>query len=326
MSDHASVRPLTVGFDIGGTNLRGAVVTDEGTIIDSEQIPTPASSHALEDGVVQIVRHLQRRHHIAAVGMAVAGFLTPDCRTVRYAPHLPWRDAKVVDRLEERLRLPVRLEHDANSAAWGEYRYGSAYDENNWVLFAIGTGIGGTLMVNGEIYRGAYGTAPEFGHICVVPDGRQCSCGKRGCLERYCSGTAMATTAREMIGSHTDLDSDLLRDYRTRPDEITGRHVSLAAREGDPLAKLVVDDFGLWLGRGLAMVQDFFDPSLIVIGGGVSTDSDLFMSRALRAYTDNVVGAGHRPLAEIKTATLGAEAGMIGVADLARDSFKESHA
>lgn len=85
----------------------------------------------------------------------------------------------------------------------------------------------------------------------------------------------MATTAREMIGSHTDLDSDLLRDYRTRPDEITGRHVSLAAREGDPLAKLVVDDFGLWLGRGLAMVQDFFDPSLIVIGGGVSTDSDL---------------------------------------------------
>ncbi|MEJ4113336.1 ROK family glucokinase [Corynebacterium kroppenstedtii] len=325
MSDHAALQPLTVGFDIGGTNLRGAVVTDEGRIIDSEQIPTPASSRALEDGVVQIVRQLQCRHEIKAIGIAVAGFLTPDCRTVRYAPHLPWREADVVDRLEERLHLPVRLEHDANSAAWGEYRYGSAQNEDNWVLFAIGTGIGGALMINGRIYRGAYGTAPEFGHICVVPDGRQCSCGKRGCLERYCSGTALATTAREMIGAHTDIESTLLHDYRARPDEITGRHVSLAAHDGDPLAKLVVEDFAEWLGRGLAMVHDFFDPSLIVIGGGVSTDSDLFITPALQAYSHNVVGAGHRPLADIKTATLGAEAGMIGVADLARESFKESH-
>lgn len=316
----SATSPISIGFDIGGTNLRGAAVDSSGQIIDSEQIPTPASSQALEDGIVHIVRQLQRRHTVEAVGVAVAGFLTPDCRTVRYAPHLPWRKAHVAERLEDRLRMPVTLEHDANAAAWGEYRFGGARGQQDWVLFAVGTGIGGALMINGEIYRGAYGTAPEFGHICAVPGGRQCSCGKAGCLERYCSGTAIATTAREMIGAHApaELDSDLLRNYRVKPDEITGRHVSAAARDGDPLAQLVMDDFGTWLGRGLAMVQDILDPSMILIGGGVCLDADLYLDRALQTFGHTVVGAGYRPIAEVKTAELGANAGMIGVADLAR--------
>ena len=318
MTNLDTTAPLTIGFDIGGTNLRGAVVDDRGQIVDSEQIPTPETAEALEDGIVHIVNLLRRRHEIAAVGLAVAAFLSPDCSFVRFAPHLPWRDTAVGVRLSQRLQLPVRLEHDANAAAWGEIAFGCAQEDQDWAFLALGTGIGGTLIVNGEIYRGAFGTAPEFGHLTVVPGGRRCPCGKRGCLERYCSGTAMATTAREMIGQHLDIDSKLLRRYRTRPDEITGRHITAGARCGDELALMVMDDFARWLGHGLAIIQDVFDPALIVLGGGVSHDHDLYLSQAEEVCAENIVGAAHRPRAEIRIAELGPEAGMVGVSHLAR--------
>lgn len=308
----------TIGFDIGGTNLRGAVVDACGTILDLEQVPTPSSTVALERGIQHIVEKLGSRHHIHAVGVAVAAFLDSECTTVRFAPHLPWRDTPVKQRLEEFLQVPVRVEHDANAAAWGEYRFGAARKAKTWTLFAIGTGIGGALMINGEIYRGAYGTAPEFGHLTVVPDGRTCPCGKRGCLERYCSGTALVATAREIIASGAFDDSRLSIDYHARPEALTGHVVMQAARRGDTAAVAAVEDFAHWLGEGLAIVADVLDPELIVIGGGVAGEAMLYLDKAQEHYARRIVGAGHRPLARLRTAELGSEAGMIGVADLAR--------
>lgn len=315
----AAAQPLTIGFDIGGTNLRGAVVDGAGRIIDSEQVPTPSSPEGLEQGIAYIVRTLQQRHSIAAVGVAIAGFLDPACTTVRFAPHLSWVDAPVKEVLERRLGLPVRLEHDANSAAWGEYRFGAAQNASVWSLFAIGTGIGGALMIDGELFRGAYGTAPEFGHLRVVPHGRRCSCGKSGCLERYCSGTALEHTAREIMASGQFESSELARTYRCCPDELTGRRVMAAARRGDPLAVAAVKDFARWLGEGLAIVADVLDPELIVVGGGVAAGASLFLDDAYQHFKRTMVGAGHRPVARVRTAQLGSDAGMIGVADLARD-------
>ena len=167
--------PLTIGFDIGGTNLRGAVVNGRGQIIDSAHVPTPDSPKGLEEGISFVVKQLRANYDVDAVGLAIAGFLDPECTMVRFAPHLAWRDAPVKEILEDHLALPVRLEHDANAAAWGEYRFGAAKDASVLALFAIGTGIGGAWMINGEIYRGAFGTAPEFGHLTVVPEGRECA-------------------------------------------------------------------------------------------------------------------------------------------------------
>ena len=162
---------LTVGFDIGGTNTRAAVVDDSGRIVASISTGTPQTGDELIDVIVDMVRQLQREYVVDAVGLAIAGFLDPDCEIVRCAPHLPWRnDQPVRAQLEEALGLPVRLEHDANAAAWGEYRFGAAKDADIWVFFAVGTGIGATLMIDGKIYRGSFGTAPEFGHLTVVPD------------------------------------------------------------------------------------------------------------------------------------------------------------
>lgn len=312
-------RPVTVGFDIGGTNLRGGVVDSQGQILDHEQIPTPSSAGAMERGISYVVDKLASRHDIGAVGLAVAGFLDPECEHVRFAPHLPWRDAPVRRILQDRLKLPVRLEHDANSAAWGEYRFGAAQQANVWSLFAIGTGIGGALMINGQLFRGAFGTAPEFGHLVVVPDGRTCPCGKSGCLERYCSGNGLALTAREILGSGQFEDSELMSEYCADSEQLTGKCVAAAARRGDPAAQAVIDDFAAWLGQGLAIVSDVLDPELIVIGGGVSKEASLYIDAAQQHYSRSIVGAGHRPLARIKIAELGGDAGMIGVADLARE-------
>ncbi|OUJ24496.1 ROK family protein [Corynebacterium kefirresidentii] len=299
---------LTIGFDVGGTNVRGGVITREGEILASRTVPTSMDAEQLETDIVGIVEELRAEYAVDAVGLALAGFLDPSCQVVRFAPHLPWRQAHVQESLSRKLDMHVRLEHDANSAAWGEWRFGAGRGAEDWVFFAVGTGIGATLMTHDTIYRGAFGTAPEFGHIVVSPNGRQCSCGKRGCLERYASGTALPDTC-----------ADLREHYETSlPTEPTGKEITQAARRGDPLAVAVMEDFSRWLGQGLSIVADVLDPELIVLGGGVSQDADLYLEGATKAMGQDIVGAGHRPLARVATAELGSAAGMIGVADLAR--------
>lgn len=304
---------LTIGVDIGGTNMRAAVVDTHGEILDRAATLTPNSEDVLVDKLVALVNTLRDRHEIAAVGLAVAGFLDPDCTTVRFAPHLPWRDAPVREIMTERLQLPVRLEHDANSAAWGEYVFGQAREAGTWVYFSVGTGIGATIMHRGEIFRGSFGMAPEFGHVTVVPGGRQCSCGKRGCLERYASGTALADTVLEL--------ADDCPEYRRSPllhTASTGEEIMNAARDGDALGQAVVAEFARWLGIGLSFVADVIDPELIVLGGGVVGNHDLFLPAADRVLRQSMVAATHRPHPEVSVAKLGSAAGMVGVAHLSR--------
>lgn len=314
---------LTIGVDIGGTNFRAAVVDESGTTLAVEQLPTPSNVEDLETALEQVINQLCAEHStpqcpITAVGLAIAGFVDETRTRVRFAPHLPWRNTELVKRLGRRLELPVVIEHDANSAAWGEYFKGAAQGAGTWVLFALGTGIGAAVMHNGEIYRGAFGTAPEFGHLTIMPGGRACPCGKMGCLERYCSGSALPLTAQDLIATGCCPDSKLAKAYANHPEEITGRAVVRLAREGDNLARAVVEDMATWLGRGLALVQDVYDPSLIVLGGGVSRDADLFLTTARKVMAENIVGAGHREVARVVQAQLGGDAGMIGVALLAR--------
>ncbi|WIM66992.1 ROK family protein [Corynebacterium breve] len=313
---------LTVGFDIGGTNTRAGVVTAAGEIIASASVRSPESADDMVGAIVSLVDELKADHDIKAVGVAIAGFLDPECEIVRFAPHLPWRgNAPVRKILHDALGLPVRLEHDANAAAWGEYRFGVAQDTDTWVFFALGTGIGATLMHRGEIFRGAFGTAPEFGHITVVPSGRPCSCGKRGCLERYASGTALVDTAQELAHQRSFEDTRLYR--RVVEKRVTGDDIMTAARNGDRLALAALASFSQWLGQGLSVVADILDPELIVIGGGVSRDADLFLEDAREHMSSSIVGAGFRPLPRVIRAELGAQAGMIGVADLARQRIEE---
>lgn len=311
---------LTVGIDVGGTSVRAGIVDGGGVVLDTVRVPTPRTDAELEDAIAAVTAELAGRHPVSAVGLAVAGFVTADLTRVRFAPHLSWRDAPVEDRICRRTGLPVVLEHDANAAAVAEHRFGAARDAGVVVLVALGTGIGGALLVNGEVYRGAHGVAPELGHLRMIPGGRLCPCGKRGCWERYCSGTALAATAVELLATEP-AGSSLLAGYAAGdPSSITGCRVAAAAAAGDPLALRAMSELARWLGEGLAMVADVYDPELVVIGGGVSASADLFLDEAVAHYASVVTGAGHRPLARLRPAHLGGDdAGLIGAAALAAD-------
>ncbi|WP_438672322.1 ROK family protein [Solihabitans fulvus] len=306
-------------MDVGGTSVRAGVVDGEGLVLDTERAGTPKGEAALEDTITAAVSRLLDRHDATAVGLAVAGFVNSDRRRVRFAPHLAWRDAPVADRISHRLGLPVVLEHDANAAALAEYRFGAARGAHVAVLVAIGTGIGGALLVDGQVFRGAHGVAPELGHLRVVPDGRPCPCGKNGCWERYCSGTALSTTAIELLAKYPGTSSLLAAQVAEDVNAVTGRRVAGAARDGDALAQRAFGELARWLGEGLALVADVYDPEVVVIGGGVSESAPLFLDDAREHYAAIVTGAGHRPLARIRTAQLGDDAGIVGVATMARD-------
>ncbi|WP_132991577.1 ROK family protein [Gordonia zhaorongruii] len=312
---------LTVGIDIGGTSVRACVVDDSGHVLDTLRTATPSTTQALEHCLDRLVGELRDRWAVAGVGLAIAGFLTPDRRTVRFSPHLAWREANVAADMEARIGLPVFTEHDANAAAVAELNFGAAARGHNTLVLAIGTGIGAGLILGGEIYRGSFGVAPELGHLTVVPGGRPCACGKHGCWERYCSGTALVDTAVELLASQEYPRSALAAESDADPGSLTGRRVAAAAADGDPVAVAAYADLARWLGVGLGMIADVFDPDLIVLAGGVGAASGLILDDAREHYTASVTGAGHRQLARIRGTQLGEPAGVIGAAQIARQGL-----
>ncbi|MCK0440978.1 ROK family protein [Gordonia alkaliphila] len=308
---------LTIGIDIGGTSVRAAVVDAEGTMLDTLRAATPPTATALEHCLDRLVSELRDRWTVRAVGLAIAGFLSPDRQTVRFAPHLAWREVAVPAEMTRRWGLPVFAEHDANSAAVAELHFGAAARGHNTLVLALGTGIGAGMLMGGEIYRGSFGVAPEFGHIVVVPDGRPCGCGKHGCLERYCSGTGLVDTVVELLAQSEPGHSVLAAESQADPGSLTGRRVAAAAAEGDPIAVAAFASLAHWLGQGMAMIADVFDPDLIVIAGGLGAASGLYLDEAREHYTTMVTGAGHRQLARIRPTQLGESAGVIGAAKVA---------
>lgn len=312
---------LTIGIDVGGTNLRAAVVDEQGQVLDYAQTPTPSSIRALELALDRTVTELMARNEIAAVGLAVAAFVSRDRSTIQFAAHLPWRNAPIGAEMSARHGVPVFLEHDANAAAWGEHCFGAASGAEITVLVAIGTGIGIGLLIDGQLYRGTHGVAPELGHLQVVSHGRRCPCGKHGCWEQYCSGTALVNTAIELLATNPAHSTILARQEAADPGSLTGRRVTAAAQDDDPLALEVMADFARWLGLGLAIVSDVFDPALIVIAGGVASAANLFLDEARENYARSATGAGYRPLARVRATQLGADASIIGAAELARDAW-----
>ncbi|MBB2503255.1 ROK family protein [Amycolatopsis echigonensis] len=308
-------------MDVGGTSVRAGVVDERGSLLDTARVGTPSEENALEDAIAGVVEDLRNRHDVAAVGLAVAGFVARDRRTVMFAPHLAWRNAPVADRIAKRVGLSVTLEHDVNSAVVAEHRFGAARGARVAALVALGTGIGAGLLLDGEIYRGAHGVAPELGHLTVVRDGRACPCGKYGCWERYCSGTALAATAVELLARYPGRSTVLSREIAGDPGSVTGRRVARAARDGDPIALRAMAELAKWLGEGLALVADVFDPEIIVIGGGVSESAPLFLDEAREHYAGAITGARHRPLARIRTAHLGDDTAIVGAAALAMDTL-----
>jgi glucokinase len=317
---------LTVGLDVGGTKVAAGVVDARGAIIEKLRRPTPAADpEQIARVIAAVVADLRSRHTVEAVGLGAAGFVSESRATVLFAPHLAWRDDPLKKRVEDLVGLPVVVDNDANASVWAEARFGAARGHQNVVLLAIGTGIGGGLMLGGQIYRGRWGMAGEPGHYRVVPDGRVCACGNRGCLEQYASGSALVAEARELARCAQGRGSRMLQLGGGRPEGIGGPQVTHAAREGDPDALRCFQIVGGWLGQAMADLAAILDPGCFVIGGGVSDAGDLLLTPARAAFDQALTGRGYRACADVRIAELGADAGLVGAADLAR-SPDQAHA
>lgn len=290
-----------IGVDVGGSKVLAGVVDDTGTVLRTLRLSSrvaPGDVAALEDVITTAVDRLRSDTPVAGVGLAAAGFVDDAADSVAFAPHLPWRDDPVRPRLAARWGVPVALENDATCAAWAEVEHGVLAGVDHAVVVTVGTGIGGGLVVDGRVVRGAGGMAGEFGHTRVVPDGRPCPCGLRGCWERYASGTAL-----------------LLEAGRAYAD---GPAITAAARRGDPEALAAYEAVGTWLGIGVAGLAATLDPRVVVVGGGVSAAGDLLLEPARRSLVTHLVGAGHRRAPDLVLARHGELAGVVGAAALVR--------
>jgi glucokinase len=311
----------TLGVDVGGTKVAAGVVAEDGRIIAKLKRSTPAASPPrTEQAIADVVTELLASHEVTAIGIGAAGFVDREQATILFAPNLAWRDEPLKQRVEERIGREVVVENDANACAWGEARFGAARGYRDVMLVAVGTGIGAAIIIGGELYRGRWGIAGEPGHVRVVPEGRLCGCGNRGCLEQYASGSALVAEAREFARRTPEGAVRLLQLGGGSPEGISGPVVTQAAAEGDPAALRCFETVGCWLGQGLADLAAILDPACFVIGGGVSEAGDLLLDPARAAFAHALTGRGHRPLAEIRAAQLGEDAGIVGAADLARQA------
>ena len=315
---------LTIGVDVGGTKVAAGLVDEHGTVLARTRKLTPSASPTdVEDIIAACVQELRASpaahgREVEAVGVGAAGFISADRSTVLVAPNLSWRDEPLRVAVATRTGLPVVVENDANAAAWAEYRFGAGQGESHLVVVTVGTGIGGGVVLDGQLYRGRYGIGAEFGHMRVSESGRRCGCGQHGCWEQYVSGRALLHEAREIADVQRGYGKRLLELGGGRPEGIEAVEVTQAAREGDPAALDCFEEVGSWLGQGLADLAAVLDPGLFVVGGGVADAGELLLTPARRTYAARLTGTHARPHAEIRLAALGNEAGVVGAADLAR--------
>ncbi len=214
--------------------------------------------------------------------------------------------------------MTTTVENDANAAAWGEFRFGAGSEVDHLVFITLGTGVGGGVIMDGVLLRGAQGSGGELGHVTIQATGPRCGCGNHGCLEALASGTAIGRRAREVANERPDSALGRLAVERT----VLGEDVAELAREGDEAARSVLEETGMWLGIGLAGFVNIFNPEVIAIGGGAAKAGDLIFNAARREVHLRAMSPG-RDLVEIKEATLGAESGVLGAAALARDPSGE---
>jgi glucokinase len=303
-----------IGIDLGGTKVAGIVMDGGGRILARDERPTPdGDGQGVVDAVHASVAALMGHAAPVAVGIGAAGMIDFVGGSVAFAPNLPLREVPLRDLVAQRSGLPCVVDNDANAAAWGEYRFGAGRGSRHMLLVTVGTGIGGGMVWDGALYRGAHGFAAEIGHVIVEPNGPPCGCGNLGCWEQVASGQALDRVGRAEAARHPD--GAIAR--QAAGAEVTGVHVTDAARAGDHAAVGIVEEVGRRLGQGLAGLVNILDPELIVVGGGVAEEGELVLGPARRAFVDAVEAPEHRPEVPILPAALGNEAGAIGAAALA---------
>ncbi|MEM7275379.1 MAG: ROK family protein [Actinomycetota bacterium] len=308
-----------IGVDVGGTKILGLVTDGLGAAEkDRELQPTPKVPDELAPAIVAVVRTLlERNPGVVGVGVGVPG-LVDHAGVLHYGPNVQGvLGLDIAGRLNEVFSLPAVAENDGYLAALTEHRLGAARGHDHAIIVTQGTGIGGGLIVGGQVLRGANGFAGEPGHMLINRFGHRCACGRTGCWESVSSGAGLANIARELVAEgHA---KSILEAAGGDPKDIRGEHVSAANQAGDPDATEILSRFSWWVAQGIGSLIALLDPSIVVLGGGLSAISDGFIDGVSSKVPEAVVGGQYRPVVPVVPADFGAEAGSVGAALRARD-------
>jgi glucokinase len=308
-----------IGIDVGGTKINAFRVARDGTIVERSSTPTPADDEAATLSTMVELAIPLKTDDVIAIGVGAAGMIDATEGVLRYAPNLAWRDLPIAERMRAALDLPCQVDNDASMAAYGEFRFGAGRGYRHLLLVTVGTGIGGGIISDGRLFRGANGFASEIGHVIVEPGGPLCGCGNRGCWEQVAAGRAIDRMGREE--AREQKHSILRRLAGGDPDKVTGKLVTEAARQGDDAAKGILAEAGRRLGEGIAGLVNVLDPQIVVVGGGAIVAGDLLLEPARISFHEAVEAPEHRPRVPIVPAQLGNDAGAVGAATLALEEL-----
>jgi len=306
---------LTVGVDLGGTNIKLGLVSPLGDVIRRHSLPTPAQqgpaavAHAIAEGIRQCMEAAGASpKSVVGVGLGSPGTIDQRNGVVLFSPNLPgWADIPLRQMVQDDVGMPCVLENDANVAALGEQWQGAGRGAASLVLLTLGTGIGGGIILNGRVWRGGGGVAGEIGHMSINPDGPVCGCGSRGCLEAYASATAMVRRMREAIqaGAHTQLAAEA--------DTLTARDIHRAALAGDAMARENIEATARYLGVAVSNLLHLLNPQVVAFSGGVTAAGDMLLRPLCHEVHDRTMEASQRNV-KICFAELPNDAGLIGAA------------
>jgi glucokinase len=303
-----------VGIDLGGTNLKAGIVDTGGKILHRLSVKThsDADPQIISNQILELVAEIIRSAQVKApdmigIGLGSPGLVDKKGETILFSPNLPrWRNIPIKRMVSERFSKPCVLENDANAAAWGEKWAGAGREAGSLVMLTLGTGVGGGIVIDNKLWRGANNVAAEIGHMVIQTDGPQCNCGNRGCVEVYASATGMVRRFKELL--KTGIPS-LLKVS----DEITAKMINDAALQGDKASLDVINETGRYLGIALVNIMHVLNPEMIVLAGGMIGSGELLMNPIRQVTTQRAFEASYKDT-KIVFSQLGNDAGIIGAA------------
>jgi len=303
-----------IAVDIGGTQLRAALYPEgEQKAVSQKRIPTQARDQSAVDRLLELIKTVLPAHgKVKAIGMAAPGPLNPKTGILYAAPNIPgWVNLPLAQIVQDRFKIPTLLGNDANLAAMGEWKFGAGRGYQHLLYMTVSTGIGGGVIEDGKLLLGYKGLAAEIGHITVDPSGPLCGCGQRGHLEALASGTAIARYVTEQLARGVPSSMAEL-------STVSARDVSLAAEQGDPLAREALARAGGYLGRAIADFLHLLNPQIVIIGGGVSRSGKYLLDPLREAIAAYVISPEYLHGLVVTTASLGDDAGLLGALALAQ--------
>ena len=310
---------IAIGIDIGGTSIKGAAVYDDGRMLDVFALPVikgesgEVTVNKLIDVVENYIKEKGIAKEIVGIGMGIPGLLDIEKGIVTYSPNLKWDNLPIADLFKARLPYPVRIANDANVAAFGEAKFGAGKGVPYVIMLTLGTGVGGGIVLDGKLYEGNEGKGAEMGHIVIELDGRQCGCGRKGCLEAYASATAIINDTKKAMEEHPE---SLMHKVAEELGKIDGRVAFKAARQGDQVALQVVDQYIYFLCEGIMNYCNIFRPNVVILSGGIANEGDYLFDKINDFLKLHQYGFPKSPVVKVVPAKLGYDSGKIGAASL----------